>query len=626
MKKVTPVVRRTRTSTESYEVCPHCDQEIGEKSTYVDEENYVYHRPCMASGPIDIIKPAKLEWGPEGIKVVGSLRRRASYADQKWAYDLKHAIKSADLAASILETHKDKPDMAGNLHIRKNLLPIFRRVIDDTMLRESFKLTSGGAFESNKAAVAEAVTKTEQYLAVPRPENAVAAAQAMRDAARVLASIPKIAWGGGLKRFAQEEEDNEQEEAHHGEFVPITIPLSNRDEVALFTSVVNQGIDASLQAFTKSKFSRGRGRFGEGRLVLEFHTSELPMLVRRLEELGTEESERWAEDIKELPEYSEALTHADDTPEAASKPVEPARPVMIPEATDDEIDAIIGDDETTAKFSGWLAKAAQMDDQGFFEVPKEFLIGRPDVDWMKIRHARGVIEVTLTGKTFRDVHKVFDGSDWNKGWHNGVKRMLDLSMPQDHAFDDWVARTFGVTKDNPTGKVMVPEASDDEIDDVINKQENTIMSNAAPRIVKMANGKFGLKIARSDFGKVFKATPDGKVALSKKAVVELAAQANQPTGPVSIFDFVDHWKDGGYGIALVDANTDVVVSPYVDPSDYPSLALTSMNNGAKSTDGKYYIMFHSGSLEDRDYLNKPRKKDPGEATGSMWAGSKAGRP
>lgn len=76
--------------------------------------------------------------------------------------------------------------------------------------------------------------------------------------------------------------------------------------------------------------------------------------------------------------------------------------------------------------------------------------------------------------------------------------------------------------------------------------------------------------------------------------------------PVSIFDLVDKWKDEGYGIALIDVETDKVVTPYIDPSDYPELMLTSSNNGAKSTDGRYYIKFHSGGLEnDPNLLNKP---------------------
>jgi hypothetical protein len=72
--------------------------------------------------------------------------------------------------------------------------------------------------------------------------------------------------------------------------------------------------------------------------------------------------------------------------------------------------------------------------------------------------------------------------------------------------------------------------------------------------------------------------------------------------PVSIFDFVEQWNSEGYGIALVDKETDVVIEPYVDPSDYPALMFNSMKNGATSTCGKYYIVFHSGCLENKNYF------------------------
>ena len=32
-------------------------KEIGEKETFIDPENYVYHSPCYDKGPIEKIKP-----------------------------------------------------------------------------------------------------------------------------------------------------------------------------------------------------------------------------------------------------------------------------------------------------------------------------------------------------------------------------------------------------------------------------------------------------------------------------------------------------------------------------------------------------------------------------------------
>ena len=72
--------------------------------------------------------------------------------------------------------------------------------------------------------------------------------------------------------------------------------------------------------------------------------------------------------------------------------------------------------------------------------------------------------------------------------------------------------------------------------------------------------------------------------------------------PVSIFEYVEHWKNEGYGIALVDKSNDIVLAPYVDPSDYPTLMFTSLGNGGHSTCGKYYLTFHSGCLENKNYF------------------------
>jgi hypothetical protein len=61
MKKITQVIKKTRTIEEEYEVCPHCDKEIMEKESFIDDEQYVYHSPCYEKGPIDRIKPMSSE-------------------------------------------------------------------------------------------------------------------------------------------------------------------------------------------------------------------------------------------------------------------------------------------------------------------------------------------------------------------------------------------------------------------------------------------------------------------------------------------------------------------------------------------------------------------------------------
>ncbi len=89
-------------------------------------------------------------------------------------------------------------------------------------------------------------------------------------------------------------EDFEQEET--SEFLPITAPVGSPDD-KLFTDIVNQGIDSHLEGFTKSKFEIKNASTGN-RKVFNFHKSEIPILIRRLQELGTPEADQWADDIQ----------------------------------------------------------------------------------------------------------------------------------------------------------------------------------------------------------------------------------------------------------------------------------------------------------------------------------------
>lgn len=51
-RRITPKTRGKRERVEEFDICPHCNEEIGEKATYVDPEGYEYHRPCQDKGPI----------------------------------------------------------------------------------------------------------------------------------------------------------------------------------------------------------------------------------------------------------------------------------------------------------------------------------------------------------------------------------------------------------------------------------------------------------------------------------------------------------------------------------------------------------------------------------------------
>ena len=89
----------------------------------------------------------------------------------------------------------------------------------------------------------------------------------------------------------------EQQPQASGEFLPITTPIGSPDD-KLFTDVVSQGIDSHLEGFTKSKFEIKNSSLGN-RKIFNFHKSEIPILIRRLEEIGTEEAQQWARDIEE---------------------------------------------------------------------------------------------------------------------------------------------------------------------------------------------------------------------------------------------------------------------------------------------------------------------------------------
>ena len=79
----------------------------------------------------------------------------------------------------------------------------------------------------------------------------------------------------------------------------ITVPLCTSD-YDLFKGVIDQGIDSHLEAFTNSYFGEKMVN-GQPRLVMDFHGKDIPILIRRLEELGVdgnEDADSWACDIQ----------------------------------------------------------------------------------------------------------------------------------------------------------------------------------------------------------------------------------------------------------------------------------------------------------------------------------------
>ena len=76
----------------------------------------------------------------------------------------------------------------------------------------------------------------------------------------------------------------------------ITVPLCSPD-YPLFKGIIEQGIDSYLEAFTESKFEE-KMVDGQPRLVMDFKGKDLPILIRRLEELEDRSADSWACDIE----------------------------------------------------------------------------------------------------------------------------------------------------------------------------------------------------------------------------------------------------------------------------------------------------------------------------------------
>ena len=73
---------------------------------------------------------------------------------------------------------------------------------------------------------------------------------------------------------------------------------------------------------------------------------------------------------------------------------------------------------------------------------------------------------------------------------------------------------------------------------------------------------------------------------------------NKIGGPISIFDFIKLHKNEHYKIALMEENSnfleqDIMITPNLDPNEYPDLMLSNLNNHAKVIGKNWYIKFHT---------------------------------
>jgi len=118
MQTVTPIIKKTRVKAERYEVCPHCRQEIHEKSTYIDDDNYIYHRPCMEKGPIDQITQKRMD---QALKCI----------NPDWANSLGKAAQIANVSTHAGSFEKNVAGKSYEIEWRANLPLDGTRAPDD---------------------------------------------------------------------------------------------------------------------------------------------------------------------------------------------------------------------------------------------------------------------------------------------------------------------------------------------------------------------------------------------------------------------------------------------------------------------------------------------------------------
>lgn len=413
MKTITPVIKRTRVSTERYEVCPHCKSEIQEKSLYIDPENYLYHRACVEKGPIGHI---------------------AQMSDAKFDAIMKGTLQTVKKSASDATEHRFGT-------IEKNLSGV------DYSIEWTAEINGLDVV----ADVSRPMEMPDHIWVQVRDaikEEAKAEAQRMMaatDMARSAVGTEDGSSGNWLERAASKINKIAQ-----SDFFPISIPFSNHRDIKLFTDIINQGIDSHLEAFTRTRVNPTAGAAGESRMVFEFYRSELPILVRRLREyaerhmtnwgeednIDSENAERWADDISEQDDYYE-----------------------LPPGSE--------------------------------YVPAE-LMDLPDTEWVAITVQNGKIKATIKYEDEKPKPAgEWNASDWRKGWHNGVKRLLNLSLDKDEAFNKWVADTFGISKDSPQYNppvrtpVKVPslDATDGEMDALLMEDDDDILASSKGMVV-----------------------------------------------------------------------------------------------------------------------------------------------
>lgn len=111
----------------------------------------------------------------------------------------------------------------------------------------------------------------------------------------------------------------------------------NSSDFKMFQKIVNQGIDSHFEGFTKSKFG-GKADY-PGKYRMDFHLSEVPLLIKRLGELydetGDENIISWIDDINDYASTPEKYNE-NSSDSLANLHGMNAKPETLDEVTDQE--------------------------------------------------------------------------------------------------------------------------------------------------------------------------------------------------------------------------------------------------------------------------------------------------
>lgn len=134
------------------------------------------------------------------------------------------------------------------------------------------------------------------------------------------------------------------------------------------------------------------------------------------------------------PAYSgDPKTHGIDTPRGGGFSIMKR---LQDDLHDESIeDSGLVEDEDTVKASQRVAKKVQ--------IPEKFTKLRSDVPGMKfyLEMKGDKVVMTFEDAKGKETEKTYP-NEYRKGWHNGVKKALNLALPSDKDFAAWVKNTF----------------------------------------------------------------------------------------------------------------------------------------------------------------------------------------